>query len=143
MHYFGAQRSLTNTTHIKRNVKKCISFDKFWGFLFYHLSPSQILYLQGIPKLLKLMQNDSEELQRAAVSSLRNIVFENNENKMEVKDCEGLPVILRLLKMNRDIETRRQLTGKQVFQYTVYCIKLASDISYSIFFVVLSTKITI
>ncbi|XP_056311706.1 plakophilin-2 [Danio aesculapii] len=71
----------------------------------------KILYLQGIPKLLKLMQNDSEELQRAAVSSLRNIVFENNENKMEVRDCEGLPVILRLLKINRDIETRRQLTG--------------------------------
>lgn len=58
------------------------------------------------------MQNESEELQRAAVSSLRNIAFENNENKMEVKDCGGLPVILRLLKKNRDIETRRQLTGK-------------------------------
>ncbi|XP_026089659.1 plakophilin-2-like [Carassius auratus] len=71
----------------------------------------KVLYLQGIPKLLKLMENESEELQRAAVGALRNIVFENNENKMEVKDCEGLPVILRLLKNNRDIETRRQLTG--------------------------------
>lgn len=58
------------------------------------------------------MQSESEELQQAAVGALRNIVFENNENKMEVKDCEGLPVILRLLKENRDIETRRQLTGK-------------------------------
>ncbi|XP_043093868.1 LOW QUALITY PROTEIN: plakophilin-2 [Puntigrus tetrazona] len=71
----------------------------------------KVLYLQGTPKLLKLMQSESEELQRAAVGALRNIVFENNENKMEVKDCEGLPVILRLLKKNRDIETRRQLTG--------------------------------
>ncbi|XP_058630195.1 LOW QUALITY PROTEIN: plakophilin-2 [Onychostoma macrolepis] len=71
----------------------------------------KVLYLQGIPKLLKIMQSESEELQQAAVSALRNIVFENNENKMEVKDCEGLPVILRLLKKNRDIETRRQLTG--------------------------------
>uniref|UniRef100_A0A671MPI2 Plakophilin-2-like n=1 Tax=Sinocyclocheilus anshuiensis TaxID=1608454 RepID=A0A671MPI2_9TELE len=71
----------------------------------------KVLYLQGIPKLLKLMQSESEELQRAAVSALRNIVFENNENKMEVKDCGGLPVILKLLKKNRDIETRRQLTG--------------------------------
>ncbi|XP_067283207.1 plakophilin-2 [Pseudorasbora parva] len=71
----------------------------------------KVLYLKGIPKLLTLMQNESEELQRAAVSALRNIVFENNENKMEVKDCEGLPAILRLLKKNRDIETRRQLTG--------------------------------
>uniref|UniRef100_A0A672MW03 Plakophilin-2-like n=1 Tax=Sinocyclocheilus grahami TaxID=75366 RepID=A0A672MW03_SINGR len=71
----------------------------------------KVLYLQGIPKLLKLMQSESEELQLAAVSALRNTVFENNENKMEVKDCEGLPVILTLLKKNRDIETRRQLTG--------------------------------
>ncbi|XP_050964398.1 plakophilin-2 [Labeo rohita] len=71
----------------------------------------KIHYLKGIPKLLKLMQSDSEELQRAAVGALRNIVFENNDNKMAVKDCEGLPVILRLLKKNRDIETRRQLTG--------------------------------
>ncbi|XP_067247143.1 plakophilin-2 [Chanodichthys erythropterus] len=71
----------------------------------------KVLHLQGIPKLLTLMQNESEELQRAAVSALRNIAFENNENKMEVKDCEGLPVILKLLKKNRDIETRRQLTG--------------------------------
>ncbi|KAK2892768.1 hypothetical protein Q8A67_012756 [Cirrhinus molitorella] len=71
----------------------------------------KILHLKGIPKLLKLMQSESEELQRASVGALRNIVFENNDNKMEVKDCEGLPMILRLLKKNRDIETRRQLTG--------------------------------
>lgn len=71
----------------------------------------KVIHLKGIPKLLTLMQNENEELQRAAVSALRNIVFENNENKMEVKDCEGLPVLLRLLKKNRDIETRRQLTG--------------------------------
>ncbi|XP_051974606.1 plakophilin-2-like isoform X2 [Xyrauchen texanus] len=71
----------------------------------------KLLYLKGIPKLLKLMQDESEELQLAAVSALRNVVYENNENKMEVKDCEGLPVILNLLKKNRDIETRRQLTA--------------------------------
>ncbi|TRY98724.1 hypothetical protein DNTS_003214, partial [Danionella cerebrum] len=71
----------------------------------------KILYLQGIPKLLKLMLDESEELQRAAVSALRNIVYDNNENKMEVKECEGFPVILGLLTKNRDIETRRQLTG--------------------------------
>lgn len=67
--------------------------------------------LKGVPKLLELLQNDSEELQQAAASSLRNAVFENSENKMDVKDCEGLPVILSMLKKNRDIETRRQLTG--------------------------------
>ncbi len=76
------------------------------------------------------MQSESEELQQAAVSALRNIVFENNENKMEVKDCEGLPVILRLLKKNRDIETRRQLTGKgsiRVFKLCTIYISLRNQ----------------
>lgn len=72
------------------------------------------------------MQNESEELQRAAVSALRNIAFENNENKMEIKDCEGLPVILRLLKKNRDIETRRQLTGKY-FSFAPYIFHNAAE----------------
>lgn len=71
------------------------------------------------------MQNESEELQRAAVNALRNIVYENNENKMEVKDCEGLPVILTLLKKNRDIETRQQLTGKY-FRFAPYIFHYAA-----------------
>ncbi|XP_062849923.1 plakophilin-2 [Trichomycterus rosablanca] len=67
--------------------------------------------LQGVPKLLKLLDSDSEEVQRAAAGALRNVLYENNENKMEVKDRDGIAVVLRVLKRNRDIETRRQLTG--------------------------------
>ncbi|KAI5100229.1 plakophilin-2 [Silurus meridionalis] len=67
--------------------------------------------LQGIPKLLKLLDSESSEVQQAASAALRNVVYENNDNKMEVKDHEGVGVILRLLKTNREVETRRQLTG--------------------------------
>ncbi|XP_008281155.1 plakophilin-2 [Stegastes partitus] len=70
-----------------------------------------VYYLRGIGKLLKLLKDDSEEVQRVTAGALRNVVYQSNENKMEVKDNEGLVVILQTLKGSRDIETRRQLTG--------------------------------
>ncbi|KAL6473676.1 hypothetical protein MHYP_G00172370 [Metynnis hypsauchen] len=70
-----------------------------------------LLHRRGIPKLLKLLDSEDEQLQQAAAGALRNAVFENTENKMEVKDCDGVAVILRLLRVNRNIEMRRQITG--------------------------------
>ncbi|XP_051804890.1 plakophilin-2 [Acanthochromis polyacanthus] len=70
-----------------------------------------VYYLRGIGKLLKLLDNDSEEVQRVTAGALRNVVYQSNENKMEVKDNEGSAVILQTLKSSRDIETRRQLAG--------------------------------
>ncbi|XP_053341214.1 plakophilin-2 [Clarias gariepinus] len=67
--------------------------------------------LHGIPKLLKLLESDNGEVQQAAAAALRNVIYENNENKMEVKDQEGVALILSLLKTNREVETRRHLTG--------------------------------
>uniref|UniRef100_A0A8C8ET93 Plakophilin 2 n=1 Tax=Oncorhynchus tshawytscha TaxID=74940 RepID=A0A8C8ET93_ONCTS len=60
----------------------------------------QVFYLHGIPRLIKLLQSDSEKLERIVSS----------ENKMEVKDNEGVAPALCLLRRSRDIETRRQLT---------------------------------
>lgn len=69
-------------------------------------------YLHGIQKLLILLQSETEELEQAAAGALRNIVYESNQNKMEVRDTEGVPVIMSLLRRSRDTETRRQLTGE-------------------------------
>ncbi|XP_060770294.1 plakophilin-2 isoform X2 [Neoarius graeffei] len=71
----------------------------------------RLAMLHGIPKLLKLMESDSSEVQQAAAAALRNVIYENNDNKMEVNNHEGVDVILHLLKENRDVETRRHLTG--------------------------------
>lgn len=70
-----------------------------------------VYYLRGIGKLMHLLSHDSEEVQRMAAGALRNVVFQSNENKMEVKESNGLATVLRALKSNRDVETRRQLTG--------------------------------
>lgn len=69
-------------------------------------------YLHGIEKLLNLLRIDNEEVQRVAAGALRNVVYQSGENKMEVKENDGLAIILPALKSSRDVETRRELTGQ-------------------------------
>lgn len=71
----------------------------------------QICCLNGIEKLMLLLNNDSEEVQRAAAGALRNAVYENDENKLKVKENNGLSFIPTVLNGSHDKETRRQLTG--------------------------------
>ncbi|TKS90877.1 Plakophilin-2 [Collichthys lucidus] len=70
-----------------------------------------VYYLHGIQKLLNLLRIDNEEVQRVAAGALRNVVYQSGENKMEVKENDGLAIILPALKSSRDVETRRELTG--------------------------------
>nr|XP_023664752.1 plakophilin-2-like isoform X2 [Paramormyrops kingsleyae] len=72
---------------------------------------NKLLLLGGIPKLLKVLQSDNEELQKAGISALRNAVYEDSKNKEEVRDQNGIRTLVSLLHSNRDIETRVQLTG--------------------------------
>ncbi|KAM7367092.1 hypothetical protein PAMP_015016 [Pampus punctatissimus] len=71
----------------------------------------KVYYLHGVRKLLQLLDSDNEEVQRAAAGALRNVVYQSSENKMEVKENNGLATILRVVKSSPDVETRRQLTG--------------------------------
>ncbi|KAG8005644.1 Plakophilin-2 [Nibea albiflora] len=70
-----------------------------------------VYYLRGIEKLLDLLRIDNEDVQRVAAGALRNVVYQSSENKMEVKENDGLAIILPALKTSRDVETRRELTG--------------------------------
>ncbi|XP_069484199.1 plakophilin-2 [Ambystoma mexicanum] len=74
-------------------------------------SRRKVYSLGGIPKLLQLLNNENEDVQRAACAALRNLVFEDNDNKLEVCEHRGIPVLLRLLKQTRDLETKKQITG--------------------------------
>ncbi|XP_012590605.1 PREDICTED: plakophilin-2 [Condylura cristata] len=67
--------------------------------------------LHGIPKLLQLLKVQSEDVQRAACGALRNLVFEDNDNKMEVAELSGVPRLLQVLRHTRDLETKKQITG--------------------------------
>ncbi|XP_048158250.1 plakophilin-2 isoform X1 [Corvus hawaiiensis] len=71
----------------------------------------KVFSLGGIPKLLQLLEVQNEDIQRAACGALRNLVFEDNDNKLEVSEQKGIPLLLRLLRHTRDIETKKQITG--------------------------------
>lgn len=43
--------------------------------------------------------------------ALRNLVFEDNDNKLEVAELNGVPRLLQVLKQTRDLETKKQITG--------------------------------
>lgn len=76
--------------------------------------------LHGIEKLLQLLHNDSEEVQHVAAGALRNVVYNNNENKMEVKDRDGLAIVVETLKNSIDVETRCQLTGRWILHHLLF-----------------------
>nr|XP_028602492.1 plakophilin-2 isoform X1 [Podarcis muralis] len=71
----------------------------------------KVYLLGGIPKLLDLLSVPNEDVQRAACGALRNLVFEDNDNKLEVSEQKGITTLLRLLRQTRDVETKKQITG--------------------------------
>lgn len=38
-------------------------------------------------------------------------MFEDNDNKLEVAELNGVPRLLQVLKQTRDLETKKQITG--------------------------------
>ncbi|KAM8819998.1 plakophilin-2 [Eudromia elegans] len=71
----------------------------------------KVFSLGGIPKLLQLLDVQNEDIQRAACGALRNLVYEDNDNKLEVSEQKGIPLLLRVLRYTRDVETKKQITG--------------------------------
>uniref|UniRef100_A0A3P9LA23 Plakophilin-2 n=1 Tax=Oryzias latipes TaxID=8090 RepID=A0A3P9LA23_ORYLA len=64
-----------------------------------------------IKQLLQLLIHDNEVVPRVSAGVLRVIVYQNDENKIEVDNKEGLNIITKALKRNKDKETRQHLTG--------------------------------
>ncbi|XP_070612457.1 plakophilin-2 [Erythrolamprus reginae] len=71
----------------------------------------KVYSLVGIPKLLEMLNVQNEEVQRAACGALRNLVYEDNDNKLEVSEQKGVTILLRLLRQTKDVETKKQITG--------------------------------
>ncbi|XP_042562356.1 plakophilin-1 [Clupea harengus] len=79
---------------------------------FKEAKPKQeVLQLGGIPPLVFLLQNTTSQVQQTAAAALRNLVFKNNDNKLEVNRCGGTDEALVLLKETNSTFTLKQLTG--------------------------------
>uniref|UniRef100_A0A3Q0S2F8 Plakophilin 1 n=1 Tax=Amphilophus citrinellus TaxID=61819 RepID=A0A3Q0S2F8_AMPCI len=72
---------------------------------------TEVSQLKGIPPLVTLLRSPSPSVSQAAAGALRNLVFKNNNNKLEVQDCGGIAKALQLLKESDSTETQKQVTG--------------------------------
>lgn len=72
---------------------------------------NQVLQLGGIPSLVTLLRSPSPAVSQAAAGALRNLVFKNHKNKLQVQHCGGIAKALQLLKETDCSETQKQITG--------------------------------
>lgn len=69
--------------------------------------------LKGIPVLVGLLDHPKSEVHRKACGALRNISYgKDNDNKVAIKNCDGIPALIRLLRKTNDMEVRELITGK-------------------------------
>uniref|UniRef100_H3CLK2 Catenin delta 2 n=1 Tax=Tetraodon nigroviridis TaxID=99883 RepID=H3CLK2_TETNG len=66
----------------------------------------------GIQLLVDLLDHRMSEVHRSACGALRNLVYgkANDENKVALKNCGGIPALVRLLRKTGDVEIRELVT---------------------------------
>jgi len=74
---------------------------------------TRVRELGGIPLLVRLLDHPGPVVQLNSCAALRNLSFgpNNTENKLAIKQCEGVPAIVRLVRSTDDLTTREQATG--------------------------------
>ncbi|MBN3287416.1 ARVC protein, partial [Polyodon spathula] len=71
-----------------------------------------VRHLKGIPILVGLLDHPKPEVHRKACGALRNISYgKDNDNKVSIKNCDGIPALVRLLRKTSDMEVRELITG--------------------------------
>ncbi|XP_068509645.1 catenin delta-2b isoform X2 [Syngnathus scovelli] len=67
----------------------------------------------GIQLLVDLLDHRMTDVHRSACGALRNLVYgkANDDNKIALKNCGGIPALVRLLRKTTDVEIRELLTG--------------------------------
>ncbi|XP_076840841.1 catenin delta-2b [Brachyhypopomus gauderio] len=74
---------------------------------------SEIRRQGGIQLLVDLLDHRMADVHRSACGALRNLVYgkANDDNKIALKNCGGIPALVRLLRKTTDLEIRELLTG--------------------------------
>ncbi|XP_061788725.1 plakophilin-4-like isoform X5 [Nerophis lumbriciformis] len=73
----------------------------------------EVCHLGGIQHLVDLLDNKAGEVQKSACGALRNLVYgkATDNNKVALRNCGGVPALLRLLRKTTDNEVRELVTG--------------------------------
>lgn len=87
----------------------------------------QVCHLGGIQHLVDQLDHKVAEVQKSACGALRNLVYgkATDNNKVALRNCGGVPALLRLLRKTTDNEVRELVTGASgsgVFFFSTKCI---------------------
>uniref|UniRef100_A0A8C4H7T7 Catenin (cadherin-associated protein), delta 1 n=1 Tax=Dicentrarchus labrax TaxID=13489 RepID=A0A8C4H7T7_DICLA len=73
---------------------------------------SDVRRLKGIPALVSMLDNPNKEVHYAACGALKNISYgKDADNKIAIKNCDGVPALVRLLRKTRDQDLTDTITG--------------------------------
>ncbi|KAG7265563.1 hypothetical protein CRUP_005095 [Coryphaenoides rupestris] len=74
---------------------------------------TEVRRMKGIPALVSMLDNPSKEVHHAACGALKNISYGRDaENKIAIKNCDGVPALVRLLRKTRDQDLTDTITVK-------------------------------
>ncbi|KAM9841568.1 splicing regulator ARVCF-like [Aulostomus maculatus] len=72
----------------------------------------EVRQLNGVPILVELLDHPKAEVHRKACGALRNISYgKDHNNKIAIKNCDGIQALVRLLKKSSSMEVKELVTG--------------------------------
>ncbi|XP_072228508.1 splicing regulator ARVCF [Leuresthes tenuis] len=72
----------------------------------------EVRQLNGVPILVELLDHPKAEVHRKACGALRNISYgKDHNNKMAIKNCDGIQALVRLLRKSSSMEVKELVTG--------------------------------
>ncbi|MGH0181432.1 UNVERIFIED_CONTAM: hypothetical protein FKN15_006471 [Acipenser sinensis] len=76
---------------------------------------SDVRRLKGIPALVSLLDHPKKDVHYSACGALKNISFgREGENKVAIKNCDGVPALVRLLRKARDQDLTDCITERSL-----------------------------